>query len=85
LLILPGKNMARNKQKIFEVLVRLTVAAPTYDIAMEMVEEMFDDLRVLEQDGIDNYHIIDTDEADTPSKKVDYYEYYYEEDFNGNY
>jgi hypothetical protein len=77
--------MARIKRKAFEVTVRLTVAADTYETAMEIVEETLSDLRILEQDGIQDYQLIDDENTDLHPEEVDYDDYYREEDYEEDY
>jgi hypothetical protein len=77
--------MARIKRKAFEVTVRLTVAADTYDTAMEIVEETLSDLRILEQVGIQDYQLIDDENANLHPEEVDYDDYYREEDYEEDY
>jgi hypothetical protein len=76
--------MAR-KTKSFEVSVKLKVAADSYDTAMEIVEEAFSDLRILEQDGILDYQLSDDENADLHPEEVDYDDYYDEEDYEEDY
>jgi hypothetical protein len=76
--------MAR-KTKSFEVTVKLKVAADSYDTAMEIVEEAFSDLRILEQDGVLDYQLIDDENADLHPEEVDYDDYYSEADYEEDY
>jgi hypothetical protein len=52
---------------------------------MEIVEETLSDLRILEQDGIQDYQLIDDENADLHPEEVDYDDYYREENYEEDY